>query len=142
MSNCLKLYCDCLKAGQFCTTLCNCCECKNNEHNEEVKTLIKKLKKDDIPPSQAGSSKLGICKCKKSQCKKYYCECLQAGRPCSSRCLCDDCANHKRHVDDENHSHKDHSLICHEHDSQKQDGGDFVMLDESADKPDRQIKPL
>ena len=31
--------------------------------------------------------------CKKSQCKKKYCECFNAGICCGSECKCEDCSN-------------------------------------------------
>jgi len=36
-SNCLKLYCDCLSAGEYCVK-CNCTGCCNNEFNEELRS--------------------------------------------------------------------------------------------------------
>ena len=33
------------------------------------------------------------CRCKKSQCKKKYCECFQAGALCGDHCSCIGCAN-------------------------------------------------
>ena len=33
------------------------------------------------------------CTCKKSKCKKHYCECYHAGVPCGSRCQCIGCCN-------------------------------------------------
>eukprot|EP00954_Amorphochlora_amoebiformis_P014899 1165554-Amorphochlora_amoeboformis.AAC.2 len=33
------------------------------------------------------------CQCKKSHCRKKYCECFQAGILCSERCKCHDCEN-------------------------------------------------
>lgn len=35
-SNCLKLYCDCLSAGEYCVK-CNCTGCYNNEFNEKLR---------------------------------------------------------------------------------------------------------
>ena len=39
--------------------------------------------------------RMGIkpCTCKKSKCKKHYCECFHAGVPCGSRCQCIGCCN-------------------------------------------------
>lgn len=33
------------------------------------------------------------CNCRKTQCRKNYCECFQAGVRCSSLCTCDNCHN-------------------------------------------------
>ena len=33
------------------------------------------------------------CNCRKTRCLKNYCECFQAGVPCSSLCQCTDCHN-------------------------------------------------
>lgn len=33
------------------------------------------------------------CRCKKSACQKKYCECFQAGVPCSDHCKCEGCKN-------------------------------------------------
>ena len=33
------------------------------------------------------------CHCKKSQCRKKYCECFQAGVSCGDHCKCNDCLN-------------------------------------------------
>jgi len=35
------------------------------------------------------------CNCKKSECLKKYCECFQAGVPCSGMCKCLSCKNNK-----------------------------------------------
>lgn len=34
-SRCLKLYCDCFRAGEFCGKDCNCCSCANIIENQE-----------------------------------------------------------------------------------------------------------
>ena len=33
------------------------------------------------------------CNCRKTRCQKNYCECFQAGVPCSDLCTCDGCQN-------------------------------------------------
>lgn len=35
------------------------------------------------------------CRCKRSNCRKKYCECFQSGAKCGSKCKCDDCKNRK-----------------------------------------------
>ena len=34
------------------------------------------------------------CNCKKSACKKNYCDCFRSGIGCSSACRCEGCENH------------------------------------------------
>lgn len=33
------------------------------------------------------------CRCKRSKCRKKYCECFENGRHCSNQCQCQDCGN-------------------------------------------------
>mmetsp|Transcript_5343 Transcript_5343/g.22649 ORF Transcript_5343/g.22649 Transcript_5343/m.22649 type:complete len:133 (+) Transcript_5343:977-1375(+) len=41
-TGCLKRYCDCFKAGLYCTNACSCQNCKNNEaHAEEREKAIR-----------------------------------------------------------------------------------------------------
>lgn len=39
------------------------------------------------------------CTCKKSQCRKKYCECYNAGLKCTDDCECCDCHNGKPDMD-------------------------------------------
>lgn len=39
-TKCLKLYCDCFAAGEFCQDECNCCDCSNTISNKEARNKI------------------------------------------------------------------------------------------------------
>ena len=37
-SKCLKMYCECFRAGFYCDERCNCCECHNlEEYQDEIR---------------------------------------------------------------------------------------------------------
>lgn len=40
-------------------------------------------------------SRSDTCNCKKTKCKKKYCECFLQGKKCTAKCNCDDCLNGK-----------------------------------------------
>ena len=43
-NKCLKLYCECLKAEQYCNKFCQCYDCHNNEdHKDELEEAINKI---------------------------------------------------------------------------------------------------
>ena len=90
-SKCLKLYCDCFSAGNYCQD-CNCTDCLNNEANEAGRedarqSVLKrnprafnpKFKEIESPSKVAASTRhVKGCNCKNSRCQKNYCECFQA----------------------------------------------------------------
>ena len=103
-SKCLKLYCDCFKAQQYCNG-CDCLDCKNLPSYEEIRQQAihatkernstafqpKVVMKDEQATHNAG------CNCKKSRCVKKYCECFEASVPCSANCKCLNCMNDGNH---------------------------------------------
>ncbi|CAI9094523.1 OLC1v1030277C1 [Oldenlandia corymbosa var. corymbosa] len=114
-TKCLKLYCDCFAANNFCDESCACQDCFNKSEYEDTVALTKKQITDrnpsafqskivkhssessgctdngDSTPSSA-RHKRG-CNCKKSKCLKKYCECYQANVGCSDGCRCEGCDN-------------------------------------------------
>ncbi|EME26815.1 Protein tesmin/TSO1-like CXC 6 [Galdieria sulphuraria] len=110
-SQCLKLYCECFASGSYCTSKCKCNGCKNNGDNaNHVKTARERTLERNprafspkISESTAAVTEEGQvlrvaahhrgCNCKRSNCRKKYCECFQAGVPCGDNCKCVDCKN-------------------------------------------------
>jgi len=102
-SKCLKLYCECFSSGKYCTS-CNCADCHNlpfaeSQRQEVIKSILERNPKafgskiNRSFPQQEREHHLSGCNCKKSSCLKKYCECYQAGVPCSTRCKCVQCLN-------------------------------------------------
>ena len=103
-SQCLKMYCDCLKRGDFCNG-CNCIGCENHQTSEvrkvKIDSLFEKQKKvansvlvlsgDDLKDKVLKSG----CNCRKNSCMKKYCECHQFGLKCGKSCRCISCHNGK-----------------------------------------------
>ena len=89
-SKCMKLYCECFSAGQECTKLCRCIDCRNQKGSEWAKP--------QRGPATAKSVKIETgqskgCSCRKSFCIKKYCECFQEGVLCTENCKCVECQN-------------------------------------------------
>ncbi|CEP03965.1 unnamed protein product (mitochondrion) [Plasmodiophora brassicae] len=116
-SQCVRLYCECFARGQLCTPDCQCQSCSNGavddqrrlaaigaivERNPEAFANAPTQGDDDqsrAVRSRAGHDGRG-CNCRQSRCQKRYCECFQAGRPCTDRCRCQHCMNgyHKQGI--------------------------------------------
>ncbi|KAL4506448.1 hypothetical protein ABPG72_000019 [Tetrahymena utriculariae] len=49
---------------------------------------------------QEFARKVDFCKCKKSKCLKLYCECFLRGNYCNDQCICTDCGNNDKNLDE------------------------------------------
>ena len=94
-SNCFKLYCECFSNGRYCDN-CSCVNCKNTVENK----VLRNQKYEEIVSrnpkalQKINSTKRSwTCKCRNSNCLKKYCDCLQNGRSCTSKCKCINCYN-------------------------------------------------
>eukprot|EP01017_Pseudomicrothorax_dubius_P040453 TRINITY_DN6324_c0_g1_i1.p1 TRINITY_DN6324_c0_g1~~TRINITY_DN6324_c0_g1_i1.p1 ORF type:complete len:332 (-),score=48.60 TRINITY_DN6324_c0_g1_i1:83-1078(-) len=115
-SRCLKLYCECFAKGRGCSEGCKCEGCRNNdlfseERAEAIKAIRERLPNHflaaptfdcdhfigdspqfaaplkETPPLRRG------CNCKRSACRKRYCDCFESGNMCGPHCSCENCGN-------------------------------------------------
>ncbi len=96
-TGCLKLYCQCLRAGKMCVD-CNCSGCENHQHSKVRKDKIAIIEKKHPQIFVLQNEKVKLsnkkgCNCRRSNCQKNYCECHQFGLKCSDACKCVQCKN-------------------------------------------------
>ncbi|CAD8068667.1 unnamed protein product [Paramecium primaurelia] len=114
-SKCLKLYCECFTNNWVCSQSCNCTECKNridnpNERSKAIEEALLRnpeayapiltnngqlpqvIQEQKSQKEQQKEIKKG-CNCKKSECKKKYCECYSINQKCTDLCKCENCHN-------------------------------------------------
>lgn len=100
-SGCLKLYCVCFAAGASCDKSCKCTSCGNTDEAHGVNDRLEKARKrvrekyGEKGFTPVRKKRAGGCKCKKNECRKKYCVCFQAGKPCGHECVCEGCKNCK-----------------------------------------------
>lgn len=117
-SKCLKLYCECFSSQGFCSKECKCVNCYNQEKFKDIRDLVIQETKEKNPyaftnkfkysknKNEAGTGKdttlhIRGCNCKKTNCRKKYCECFVAGVPCTNLCKCKYCENEKKELNEE-----------------------------------------
>ncbi|CAG9326141.1 unnamed protein product [Blepharisma stoltei] len=85
-SQCLKMYCECFAANSLCAD-CDCIGCSNIPIEDETKLISHEKLKIVNVKHQRG------CSCKRSNCRKKYCECYQKNLYCKHFCKCLSCEN-------------------------------------------------
>jgi hypothetical protein len=98
-SQCLKLYCECFAAGDFCAAGCACANCVNTQADFGSVLAARGvvLSKNPAAFEEKVTKREGHrrgCRCKRSRCLKKYCECFHAGAACNPEvCQCEGCRN-------------------------------------------------
>lgn len=93
-SKCLKLYCECFAKKTYCTKICGCTNCANLPAEEEQRKEAIEMTLERHPGAfRTNFDTYRSCHCKKSACRKKYCECYQSGKPCTFHCKCEGCQN-------------------------------------------------
>jgi hypothetical protein len=94
--DCLKLYCECFAKGRLCNRNCICTGCQNHAGNCHSIFHAQQVANHRNPghfPGVPAFVPARRCTCKKSSCRKNYCECYRAGVKCGAACECVDCHN-------------------------------------------------
>ena len=108
-TKCLKQYCQCFRKDVRCSAECVCDDCHNDgKHEEKRIDAIRRIRMNNASAFQGtaleiedqqvitprGTTKMiRGCRCKRSKCKKKYCECFGADLACTTNCVCIDCEN-------------------------------------------------
>ena len=108
-TKCLKQYCQCFRKDVRCSAECVCDDCHNDgKHEEKRIDAIRRIRMNNASAFQGtaleiedqqvitprGTTKMiRGCRCKRSKCKKKYCECFGADLACTTNCVCNGCEN-------------------------------------------------